>query len=178
MNSETNTASEKSIVLKPSWKQYFVQYLLSVLAVPLFGIGLAALYFVRKKHLSQTFEVTDSRIASTGSKNRRNIELTDIDKIVIRKSWLQEKFGIGTLVLETSAYEMIMPGMRQPQTLKSTIEKAIAVQKKRSEKQSFRERPDPDFKPGAMEKMDYLTGLWHQGLLSDDDFKKEKKNFE
>jgi hypothetical protein len=29
-----------------------------------------------------------------------------------------------------------------------------------------------------MERMDYLTGLWQQGLVSDDDFEKEKKHFE
>ena len=40
------------------------------------------------------------------------------------------------------------------------------------------ERPEPEHEPGSMDRMDYLTGLWQQGLISDRDFDKEKRHFE
>jgi len=168
----------KSITLQTSWKQYFLPYLLSVLAIPLFGIGLIVLYFLRRKHLGMQFEVTDTRISQPGTETGRAVDLVDIEEITVRKNWLQDRLGIGTLVLKTSASEMELPGMRRPEQLKSTIEKAAALQQRQAEKKSYRERPDPDYKPGSMEKMDYLTGLWQQGLLSDEDFDREKRNFE
>ncbi|MDX1617665.1 MAG: hypothetical protein R3224_02690 [Balneolaceae bacterium] len=174
----TESDNSKSITLKPSWKQYFLPYLLSVLAIPLFGIGLLALYFVRKQHRRQAFEVTDAGITRTDSEGRRHIDLKDIDHIELQQNWLQEKLGIGTLILNTSASGMNIPGMKRPGRLKETIEQAAALCRQQNRKQNFRERPDPDYKPGSMDKMDYLTGLWHQGLLSDEDFDSEKKNFE
>lgn len=170
--------NDKQITLAPSWKHHFIGYLLSVLCIPLFGIGLIALYFVYKKHKSVSYRVTDTQISSTDTKYQRNIDLVNIEDVSIQQGWLQEKLGIGTLVLETSAAVMEVVGMEQPEKLKSMIEKAIAVQKKQQEKKTFRQKPDPKYKPGDMDKMDYLTGLWQQGLISDDDFEDERKHFE
>lgn len=167
----------KSVTLTSSWKQYFIAYLLSVLAMPLFGIGIIALYFVRKKQLSKRYEVTDTHI-SIDSKYRRNVDLVDIREVAVRQNWLQEKLNVGTVVLKTSAATIELVGMERPVSLKQMIQTAASAQKNRGGKQSFRERPDPTHKPGSMDKMDYLTGLWQQGLLSDEDYKQEKKHFE
>lgn len=174
----TPETPEKRIILSPSWKQHFIGYLLSILTIPLFGIGLVALYFVRRNHTSTSYTVTDTQISSTDTKYQRNIDLVNIEDVRIEQSWLQKKLGIGTLILKTSAASMEVIGMEDPQKLKQTLDKAIAFQKKQQEEQNFREHPDPKYKPGTMDKMEYLTGLWQQGLLSDEDFKNEKKNFE
>lgn len=171
-------SQNKQITLSPSWKHYFIGYLLSILAIPLFGIGLIALYFVRKKHKGTRFAVTDTQISSIDSKYHRNIDLVNVEEVTIEQTWLQEKLNVGTIVLKTSAASMELIGMEQPTQLKQTLEKAIAVQKQQQEKQDFRTTQDPKYKPGSMEKMDYLTGLWQQGLLSDEDFENERKNFE
>lgn len=169
--------NQKSITLTPSWKQYFVPYLLSVLTIPV-GIGLIALYFVRRKHLSLHYRVTDTQISSIDPKYQRNIDLVNIETLSVRQSRIQEKLGIGTLRLRTSASEMDVTGMENPGRLKAMIGEAVAHQKMQAKQQNFRRYPDPDFKPGSMERMDYLTGLWQQGLLSDEDYEKEKKHFE
>ncbi|MDR8390825.1 PH domain-containing protein [Aliifodinibius sp. S!AR15-10] len=171
-------SAEKKITLSPSWKQYFIRYLLSVLAVPLFGIGLVALYFVRRKQTSSHYIITDTQISSVDSRYHRNLDLVNIEEVTVQQSWINKKLGVGTIVLKTSAVSMELIGMERPHQLKETIQKAVAIQKKQQEKKRVRKTPDPKYKPGSMEKMDYLTGLWQQGLLSDEDFKNEKKNFE
>lgn len=173
----TAEPNQKSITLTPSWKQYFVPYLLSVLTIPV-GIGLIALYFVRRKHLSLHYRVTDTQISSIDPKYQRNIDLVNIETLSVRQSRIQEKLGIGDLILQTPASGMELVGMEQPELLKAMIERVVAVQKEQNKQQNFRRYPDPDFKPGSMERMDYLTGLWQQGLLSDEDYEKEKKHFE
>lgn len=174
----TNNSESKHIILTPSWKHFFWGYLLSVLTIPIFGLGLIGLYFVRKKHTNIVYRISDTQISSVDSRYQRNIDLVNIEEVNVRQNGLQKTLGIGTLVLYTSAAEMEIVGMQHPVDLKGTIEKAVAYHKEQAKKKNFRQRPDPKYKPGAMEKMDYLTGLWQQGLLSNEDYENEKKNFE
>ncbi|MDZ7692755.1 MAG: PH domain-containing protein [Balneolaceae bacterium] len=168
-------SQSKQVTLSPSWKQHFIGYVLSVLTIPIFGLGLIAFYFVRKKHKGTSYKVTDTQISSTDTKYQRNIDLVNIEDVQIQQSWLQEKLGIGTLVLSTSAASMDVVGMEEPEKLKNIIEQAIATQKEQQKKQDVRRHREPKYQPGTMEKMDYLTGLWQQGLISDDDFENEKR---
>ncbi|MDX1637866.1 MAG: PH domain-containing protein [Balneolaceae bacterium] len=167
----------KEIRLTPSWKQYFWSYLLSILTIPI-GIGIVVLYLVRKRHLSERYRVTDTQITSVDQKYHRNIDLVNIENVSVTQSWTQEKLGIGTIELQTSAATMQLLGMENPYRLKETIEAAIAAERKKREKKSFRRHPDPKHKPGSMDKIDYLTGLWQQGLLSEEDFEDQRKNYE
>ncbi len=71
-------------------------------------------------------------------------------------------------------------GQPNPENLSDMISAAIRAERKRIEELnrvevSPQEEPPS---PGTLDKLDYLTGLWQQGLLSDEDFKKEKKHFE
>lgn len=175
MSGNTNT---KSYRLEPSWKHYLWEYLFSILTIPLLGIGLLGLFYLRKKQKSRHYTVTDEGISSKGRKYRRNIDLVNIEKVRVDQSWLQEKLGVGTLILKTSAYEMEMIGMENPHKLKSILDKAIQAEvHRRQEKQKTRPR-DPEYAPGSMEKINYLTGLWQEGLISEEDYNKERKHFE
>lgn len=171
-------SNPNSTTLSPDWKYFFFSYLLSILTIPLAGIGLIALYFVRKKHKNITYEFSDEQIASQNKRYRRNIDLINIETVSIRQSWLNKKFGIGTIILQTSASEMKMVGIENPEEIKVILEKAILAQKELLEKKKANKPREPKFKPGSMDRMEYLTGLWQQGLISDDDFEKERKHFE
>lgn len=175
MNQSTK---KKSFTLKPSWKQYFFLYLISIATIPLAGIGLVILYFVRKKHNSTEYLITDTKISSVNAKYHRNIDLINIESLKIQQTWLQEKLGIGNIVLKTSASEMEMAGLEDAVRLKAILEKAIQDElQKQNEKE--KNRPvKPAYDPGSMDKMEYLTGLWQQGLISEEDYEKERKHFE
>ncbi|MDZ7715649.1 MAG: PH domain-containing protein [Balneolaceae bacterium] len=174
----TEESTSKSTTLSPDWKYFFFSYFFSVLAIPLAGIGFIALYFVRKKHKSITYEFSDKQISSLDTKYRRNIDLVNIEKVSVRQNWLNKKFGIGTIVLQTSASEMELLGIENPGKIKTILEQAIHAQKEALKKQKENKPREPEFEPGSMDKMEYLTGLWQQGLISEEDFEKERKHFE
>jgi hypothetical protein len=171
-------SSEKSFELRPSWKQFFGAYILSILAIPLFGIGLITLYFIRKKHKKIIYKITDLYIARIDDRYEHKVDLVDITNIETRQSWLQKKLHIADLVLQTSASNMVLGGLQEPGRLKSILEQAIEAEKVRREQQQKTNAREPDYKPGSMDKINYLTGLWQQGLISDEDYKKERKYFE
>lgn len=172
------TSEVKSYTLTPSWKHYFTGYLLSIITIPLAGIGLIGLYFVRKKHKSRKYIVTDTQISSVDSKYQRNVDLVNIENIELEESWLQQKLGIGNLSLHTSAAELHISGISNPRELKNLLEKAISAEVHRHKEEEKNKPREPEYSPGSMDKMDYLTGLWQQGLISDEDYEKERKHFE
>lgn len=171
-------SASKSISLTTSWKNHLPGYALSILLIPVFGIGLLGLYWVRKRQTRTSYRVTDTRISSRDDQYQRNIDLINIEQVEVHQNWLQEKLQIGDLELQTSASSMTLWGMEDPYQLKGLLEKAVAEQKKQEQSKKKPEVREPEYDPGSMEKIDYLTGLWQQGLISDEDFKKERKHFE
>ncbi|MBN2731117.1 MAG: hypothetical protein JXR26_01690 [Balneolaceae bacterium] len=174
----TQKNTGRTYILEPSWKQFFWGYMLSILAIPLFGIGLVALYFVRKNHQQIVYEISDTQIKRVDEKYEHHVDLTDITRVELVKNWMQQKLSIGTLVLYTSASKMMLEGVEEPEKLKELLEQAIQWEIKRQQEQQKTNTLEPDYQPGSMEKMNYLTGLWQQGLISDDDYEKERKHFE
>lgn len=174
----STTTSEKSFELQPSWKQFFWAYTLSILAIPLFGIGLIAFYYTRKKHRQIIYKISDLHITRIDDRYEHKVDLVDITNIETRQSWLQKKLHISDLVLQTSASKMVLGGLQEPGRLKNILEQAIEAEKERREQQQKTKDREPDYKPGSMDKINYLTGLWQQGLISEEDYKKECKYFE
>ncbi len=171
-------SKDKVITLGISWKNHFLGYTLSVLLIPLFGIGLLGLYWVYKRQKSITYRVSDTQISSRDSQYQRNVDLVNIDKVEVHQSWLQEKLKVGDLELRTSATSMTLYGMENPYNLKGLLDRSIAEQKRLQEQQKQTKAPETDTKPGTRDRMDYLTGLWQQGLVSNEEFEKERKHFE
>lgn len=170
--------SKKTIDLQPSWKNHILGYALSILLIPVFGIGLIGLYLIYKRHKKYSYSFSDTQISARDEKYQRNIDLVNIEYINLEQSWLQEKMEVGDLVLHTTATSMTLKGMENPGTLKNMLEKAIAAEKQRQKEKKKTEPRQPDRKPGTMDRMDYLTGLWQQGLVSNDEFDEEKKHIE
>lgn len=167
-----------SISLQPSWKYFFTAYLLSVLAIPLAGIGLIALWFVRRRHRSYRYRITNSRITAVDSKYEHNVDFADVEQVRLQQSGLQRRLGIGTLLLQTSASQMKLLGLEEPSQIREILEQAIAREQQREEQRRETHRKESNYRPGSMEKMEYLTGLWQQGLISEEDYNAERKNFE
>jgi hypothetical protein len=171
-------SKNKIITLGISWKNHFLGYALSVLFIPLFGIGLLGLYWVYKRQKRITYRVSDTQISSRDSQYQRNVDLVNIEKVEVHQNWLQEKLNVGDLNLHTSATSMTLYGMENPYNLKGLLERAIAEQKKLQQQQEQTKAHETDAKPGTKDRMDYLTGLWQQGLVSNEEFEKERKHFE
>ncbi|WP_069133105.1 YdbT family protein [Rhodohalobacter halophilus] len=171
----------KSISLKPSHKSLFWWYLLGVLLIPLFGAGLYLIWRFYSAHSSITYIVKDKTITFSDSKVEQNVDIINIDRVDVKQRWIDQKFDIGNLyvITDTDSASIEMLGIEQPHRLAQMIESAAETERKRiAELKKKKPQKKEISKPGRDDRMDYLTGLWQQGLISEEDFERERKHFE
>ncbi|MDR9414877.1 MAG: hypothetical protein RI564_01245 [Gracilimonas sp.] len=164
--------SQRSITLTPSWKAFIWQYGLGILLVPVL-IGLYILWRTRKTHAGIRYEITDQKITVVDGHISQNIDLVDIRKAVAE----EKKFGVGTVTIKTSGREIELVGLSDPSRIADSIEKAVQAELKRIEAKKQAKPRETQYEPGEMDRLDYLTGLWQQGLISDEDFENEQQKF-
>jgi hypothetical protein len=168
--------TDKSITLAPSWKNYFLWYLLGIILVPLI-IGIVVLWYVHRRKSDLKYKISDSSISKIKGAEKVKIELVHILNTSVERSFFQKILGIGDIKLSANVSEIILEGIKQPNDLLDKIETAIAYQKEILKASKKIKPRKATHNPGTLEKLDYLTGLWQQGLISDEDYDKERKNF-
>jgi membrane protein YdbS with pleckstrin-like domain len=171
-------SSEKKILLKPSHKSMFWWYLLGVFLVPVIGIGFIIIYRTYTNLNSVNYTVTDRSIRIKDSKHSQKIDLQNVNRVEFNQRWIDRKFGIGDLTLFTENRSVNMLGQENPAQLADMIMHAAEVERKRIAALKKKPKPQPAPNPGTLDKLDYLTGLWQQGLISEEDYLKERKHFE
>lgn len=170
----------KSIEIKPNWKRWFWGYFFGVLLIPFAGLGIAVLWIVHTRRKKISYTVTDRQIKQRDKNISQTIDLANIKTLDVEQNWLEKKFDIGDIVLSTETRSMRLKGQPNPANLSDMISAAVRAERKRIEElnrvdETPKEEPPP---PGTLDKINYLTGLWQQGLISEEDFEKEKKHFE
>ncbi|WP_020401935.1 hypothetical protein [Gracilimonas tropica] len=165
--------TQKSITLTPSWKAFFWQYVLGILLTPVL-LGLYILWRTRSTHKSIRYKITNRRITVIDGHISQNIDLADIRQAV--PGALQ--FGVGSVTLKTAAREVVLVGLENPSQIAGSIEKAVQAELERLEAEKQAKPRETKYDPGTMDRLDYLTGLWQQGLISDEDFDAERQNLE
>ncbi|MAO64405.1 MAG: hypothetical protein CL666_05350 [Balneola sp.] len=166
------TSNERSITLTPSWKAFFWQYALGILLTPVL-VGIYILWRTRKTHASIRYEITDRKITVVDGHISQNIDLVDIRKAIPGET----QFGVGPVTIRTSGREIELVGFENPEQIALSIEKAVEAELKRLEAKKQAQPRETAYEPGEMERLDYLTGLWQQGLISDEDFENEQQKF-
>ncbi len=169
---------DRHIKLTPDWRAYFWYYLAGILLIPLFGAGLIILWLTHKKRTSHRYEIHDDLIRWHKQGSPVKIDLLDINDISVNQSFTDKKFGIGTVTLAATVSQIKLFGMKNPHELAGMIREAVHAEEKRQRDLSRQKPREPEYDPGTLEKMNYLTGLWQQGLISDEDYEKERKHFE
>jgi len=93
----------------PSHWNNFGAYLLSVVLLPLFGLGLLV-FLVKYLELRYTrYRLTDQRLQLTRgvfSRTTKNLELYRVKDLRLNRSFLQRMVGIGTIAMVTSDFSM------------------------------------------------------------------------
>lgn len=167
------TNTERSITLTPSWKAFFWGYVFGIILVPAL-IGIILLWKTRKKHRGKSYKITDRKITVVDGNYSQNIDLADIRKAEAGDL----RFGVGPVILKTRGREIELIGLENPEMIAASIEKAVEAELRRLEAKKQTKPREIKYDPGSMDRLDYLTGLWQQGLVSNEDFEKERKKFE
>ncbi len=133
---------------------------------------------MRRYQKSIHFIISDTTITAADKKYQQKIDIINIRNIKLEQDWLQQKMCIGSLIIHTAATKMRVAGIKRPEEIKELIEQAVQALKKQTRETTHRAAREPKYDPGSMEKINYLTGLWQQGLISDEDFEEERKGLE
>lgn len=169
-------SSNKTKQLKPSWKFYFWCYFFGVLTVPLL-LGIVLLAKAIRKKNRYRYIIEDETITAEDGDYSQKFDLVNVEDVQVEQTWIQQKLGVGLVRISKEGSEMELFGIENPHSFKEMI---LAVSSNlKAMQQKKPETKEPVEKPSIQtDKMDYLTGLWQQGLLTDEDYKTEKKHFE
>lgn len=168
---------EKKIQLQPKKSHNFWWYVIGILLAPI----LVGFYILYKKHseLSNThYKITDQTITTVNPTYTETVDIVNINEVKIHQKWIDKQFDIGSLQLITNTRKVDLVGLENPKNLADMILKAAEAEQYRMEQQAKKQRKESTSSPGSLDKLDYLTGLWQQGLISNDDYLREKKHFE
>jgi hypothetical protein len=169
---------DKSFIIYPEKTYHFWWFIAGILLIPLLGAGIYIIYRKYRELSSITYKVTDHQISEIDQNIADTIDLADIHDISVEKRWIDKNFDIGTLNIKTGTRSLQMLGIKNPEKLSSLIMAAAEAERRRLAEINKLNKTKPIVPPENLDKLDYLTGLWQQGLISDDDFKKERKHFE
>ncbi len=168
----------KQITLSPSHKSLFWWYMLGLLLIPLFGIGIYLIYRFYTAHKPVQYIIAERTITAKDHRTSAKIDIANIESVDVNQRWIDRQFKIGNLTLKTPDRAITLAGMEQPNQLAEMILKAAESERQRIKTIEKEVKPDREKPSLTLDKLDYLTGLWQQGLLSDEDYQKEKKHFE
>lgn len=132
------------------------------------------LWYTIRKHRSISYIVSDRVITIVEGGFSQNIDIANIRKVETGAV----RFGVGSIILKTNSREAELIGLENPDQLRKLIEITIEAELQRIEGERQTKPAEPKFTPGTMDRIDYLTGLWQQGLISEEDYENERKNFE
>ncbi|MGM0588557.1 MAG: hypothetical protein ACQETE_09100 [Bacteroidota bacterium] len=166
---------QKSKVLRPNWKHFFWRYLAAVLFIPVFGLGIIALWWIWRKQHQYRYLITDQSIELQDQNYSERIDLENIQSVRVKQRWIDQKTKVGILEIITPDRRATLLGQPHPRELADMIKKA-AAHRRRLLKEKEKSAPrQPETSPGEMERVNYLTGLWQQGLLSNEEYKRQRK---
>lgn len=169
--------SEKEIRLEPKKSHHFWWYVIGVLLTPLL-IGFYILYKKFSEIAGTFYIITDKSITAVHPKYTEMVDIENINEVDILQRWIDKKIGIGTLRIKTNTREVELMGLGNPENLAKTILKVAEMERRRIRSQEQKKSRETKFSPGNMDRMNYLTGLWQQGLITNDEYNQEKRHFE
>lgn len=163
--------SAKRFVTYKTHKDNFKrEYSRAWLQTLLLGYGFLKLKELNDKVKEGIYKVYNDRI-DHGS---RSILIKDLKSVKKKQTKEQKQFGLADLVVKTQAESLTLIGISGADKLEDVL---IAAIKQEEERRKLKEKAKGDyqhFKPGGLEEMNNLVGMWQQGLLTDEEFDRQK----
>lgn len=167
------SSEERSVTLSPSWKNRFWYYFFGILLLPV-GLGLFILIYVWKQQSQTEYILRDRSITYRVPGDEVTLELADIRSTDLKAS----SFGLSDIILRTNTRELSLSGIEDGAAIHRSIDMAIEAELKRLEAEKRAKPRETKYKPGAMDELEYLTGLWQQGLITNEEYDAQRQNLE
>lgn len=169
--------SEKQTLLQPEKSMHFWWYLLGVLLTPLLGAGLIIIYVKIKELNSTEYKITNSAIEIVTPGFSEKTDLANITDAEVSQRWIDKQFQIGTIHLQTKLKTTDLKGIKNPDRIANIIIQAAKAERLRlRELQKSKPKRKQPADAGLIDRLETLTGLWQQGLITNEEFKAEKKS--
>lgn len=171
---------EKVAIYKTEKTAFRSAYIIAYCCIPLLGLGFYLLYRLQKRIENSAVRFFDDRIEALNNDSVVKIYMKDLQKVSKSSTKKQKKYKLADVVVESENQRIICAGIKESDAdhLENVLTLAIDAEKKR---RALQERAnvqvDKNIKLGALEHMNSLVGMWQQGLISDEDFHKEKAKF-
>lgn len=126
------------------------------------------------------YTFTDQRVILEQHGKKETIDLISILDTRLIRPVPERWFGVADLLIITDDDSYFLLGQEHPEQLQSIIKKASEAARIRAQEQQkahFSRVDAEPFSPGSLDKLDTLTGLWQQGLISEEDYERERKHF-
>ncbi|MFN1834284.1 hypothetical protein AB2B38_003390 [Balneola sp. MJW-20] len=167
------STNDRSITLKPSWKSYFWYYFFGILFLPL-GLGLFVLIYAWRRQTKTFYILRDRSITYKDTETEVTLDLADIRNTDLR----ERRFDCNDIILKTNTREVVLRGIENGESIKSSIDLAIEAELKRLAAEKKTKPRESKFKPGSMDGLEYLTGLWQQGLITNEEYDTQRRKYE
>lgn len=144
--------------------------------MPVFGLGFLKLRKLNERLQKMVYSVYNDRIEIGTGPDRSVVRIRDLREVKKEQSPQQRTFGLADLLLSTETKTYRLEGLEQAAALEDVLYIAIKTEEKRRALEE-KARGDHELDPGGLDQMNYLIGLWQQGMISDEDFEREQKKF-
>jgi hypothetical protein len=171
--------NSKMMEYRPNWKIFAKEFIIGIILIPFFGIGLVVLmyYYVALSKIVYHFS-DDEIIISLSPTYKEYVPIGDLTETNLVKSTFLGRFQTDTLIIKTPSSQFTLRGIANAHFIQKVLESSIAQHRKQIKNKQEREKFTTTAHPGSLEKLNDLVGLWQQGLISDEDYFNERRKFE
>lgn len=176
MSKHKQAEREKVIQYQTHWKQFYREFVKAWALIPVFGAGFFKLRKLNKRLEKMVYRIYNDRIEIGKAEDAIILPIPDLRKVKKEQTPEQHKYGIADVLLTYQSETYRLKGLEHADALEDVLYIAIKTEQKRKELEE-KAKGDHHIDPGGLDQMNYLTGLWQQGMISDEDFEKEQKKF-
>jgi hypothetical protein len=167
----------KTYSLQPELQHYLIPFAIAMLLIPVFFIGMFIIYYYRTLMRETWYHISNDRITRTFRDRSTHIQISEISELYVSYNWLHKKFGLGNVHIEGGGNEVVLEGVSNPVQLLEMIQLASDQLKQYSQAALNPKSDFEDLKTGAAEQMNYLVGLWQQGLITNEEYEIEREKY-
>ncbi len=116
-------------VLKPVWRSCILGFILSIVTLPLMGLGLLFLFVVILNRYQYTYTITNKRVsARVGiiAKRVNEVDIEHIRSVTTSQGILARMLGYGNVIIGTAGtggVEVVIMNVAKPEQVKELIKK-------------------------------------------------------